>query len=452
MPSIVQLREQLTHFVWRDRLESIPTPRRWLIQAARTLYVVVRDVAEGQLTLRAMSLVYTTLLSLVPLLAVSFSVLKGFGVESRIESLMLNVLEPMGEKGIEITEKVIGFVGNVKAGVLGGVGLVLLFYTVVSLLQKIERSFNYTWRVSDARSFAQRFSDYLSVVVIGPVLVFAAVGLTASAMSNSVVDALRALPVMGMLFDAVGRLVPYMLIVAAFTMIYIFVPNTRVRLKSALIGGIVAGILWQSTGWAFAAFIVNSAKYTAIYSAFASLILFMIWLYLGWLILLIGASIAFYHQHPHHLRRSREVLRLSNREREALALQVGLLVGRAFHEGHPPPSETKLAHRLAATEDAVGIITHALRQQGLLHETRSPRGLAPTRSLENITLIELYNAVRGESIATERTAMVADPSVAAVTREVEQAIAGSLGERTLRDLVLEEVESSGRKPLAAANE
>ena len=124
MPSIVQLREQLTHLVWRDRLESIPTPRRWLIQAARTLYVVVRDIAEGQLTLRAMSLVYTTLLSLVPLLAVSFSVLKGFGVESRIESLMLNVLEPMGEKGIEITEKVIGFVGNVKAGVLGGVGLV----------------------------------------------------------------------------------------------------------------------------------------------------------------------------------------------------------------------------------------------------------------------------------------------------------------------------------------
>ncbi|KAA3626889.1 MAG: YihY/virulence factor BrkB family protein [Proteobacteria bacterium] len=452
MPSIVQLREQLTHLVWRDRLASIPAPRRWLVQAARTLYVVVRDIAEGQLTLRAMSLVYTTLLSLVPLLAVSFSVLKGFGVESRIESLMLNVLEPMGEKGIEITEKVIGFVGNVKAGVLGGVGLILLFYTVVSLLQKIERAFNYTWRVSDARSFAQRFSDYLSVVVIGPVLVFTAVGLTASAMSNSVVDALRALPVMGMLFDAVGRLVPYMLIVAAFTMIYIFVPNTRVRLKSALIGGIVAGILWQSTGWAFAAFIVNSAKYTAIYSAFASLVLFMIWLYLGWLILLIGASIAFYHQNPHHLRHSREVLRLSNREREALALQVGLLVGRAFHEGRPPLNEAELAHRLAATEDAVGIITHALCQQGLLHETHSPAGLAPTRSLENITLIELYNAVRGESIATERTAMVADSSVAAVTREVEQAIAGSLGERTLRDLVLEEIESSGRKPLAAANE
>lgn len=450
MPSVIQLKDQLLDRLWRDRLEAIPMPRRWLMQAARTLFVVARDLAEGQLTLRAMSLVYTTLLSLVPLLAVSFSVLKGFGVESRIEALMLNVLEPMGERGIEITEKVIGFVANVKAGVLGGLGLLLLFYTVVSLLQKIERAFNYTWRVSDARSFAQRFSDYLSVVVIGPVLVFSAVGLTATAMNHSVVETLRALPVMGYVFEAVGRLVPYMLIVTAFTVIYVFVPNTRVRLGSALVGGLVAGVLWQSTGWAFAAFIVNSAKYTAIYSAFASLILFMIWLYLGWLILLIGASIAFYHQHPRQLRRSREIIRLSNREREALALQIAVLVGRAFHTGQPPITLTHLAQELAATEEAIGIITRALRKNGVLSESHAPPGLIPARSLEKIALRDLLDAVRGESIATERSAMSAEPAVAKVTREMENAITRTLGERTLHDLVIQEVEAPA--PLTAANE
>lgn len=450
MPSLVQLKEQFIDRIWRDRLSELPAPRRWLMQAARTLYVVVRDIAAGQLTLRAMSLVYTTLLSLVPLLAVSFSVLKGFGVESRIESLLLNVLEPMGERGIEITEKVIGFVANVKAGVLGGVGLLLLFYTVVSLLQKIERAFNFAWRVSDARSFAQRFSDYLSVVVIGPVLVFGALGLTATAMNNSVVEALQALPVMGVIFDAAGRLVPYLLIVAAFTMIYVFVPNTRVRWGSAVVGAIVSGILWQSTGWAFAAFIVGSAKYTAIYSAFASLILFMIWLYLGWLILLTGASIAFYHQNPHHLRRSLGILRLGNREREAMALQIGLCVGRAFHQGRPPPDVGQLAQQLAVSDEAAGIITQALCRYGLLSETHQPKGLVPTRSLENIALTELLDAVRGDSIATERSAMNADHSVTTVAREVEDAIARSLGERSLRDLVIQEIGSPAK--LTAANE
>jgi len=361
MTNAVEIKQKLIDRIWVGKLEALEPPRRWFIQIARTVYVLVRDVAEGQLTLRAMSLVYTTLLSMVPLLAVSFSVLKGFGVHNQLEPLLLNFLAPMGERGVEITEKVIGFVSNVKAGVLGSLGLILLFYTVVSLMQKIERAFNYAWRVSDARSIAQRFSDYLSVIVIGPVLVFSAVGITASAQSNSVVEALRTLPFAGELFDAIGRLVPYLLIVVAFTVIYIFVPNTRVKLRSALLGGAIAGVLWETTGWAFAAFVVNSAKYTAIYSAFASLILFMIWLYVGWLILLVGSSIAFYHQHPEHPRRTRAVLRLGNREREALALQVSLIVGKAFHHGDPPVTRTDLAQRIGTPEEAVDIVALSQR-------------------------------------------------------------------------------------------
>ncbi len=435
MTNAVEIKKKLLERIWEGKLEAIEPPRRWFIQTARTVFVLVRDIAEGQLTLRAMSLVYTTLLSMVPLLAVSFSVLKGFGVHNQLEPMLLNFLAPMGERGVEITEKVIGFVSNVKAGVLGSLGLVLLFYTVVSLMQKIERAFNYAWRVSDARSIAQRFSDYLSVIVIGPVLVFSAVGITASAQSNSVVEALRALPLAGELFDAIGRLIPYFLIVVAFTVIYVFVPNTRVKLKSALLGGAIAGVLWETTGWAFAAFVVNSAKYTAIYSAFASLILFMIWLYVGWLILLVGSSIAFYHQHPEHLRRTRAVLRLGNREREALALQISLLVGKAFHHGEPPVNRADLAQRIGTPEEAVDIVTNALCRKELLRETREPLGLVPTRSLEQIALSELMDAVRGHSIASEQTGMITDDAINRLADEVDHAIARTLAARTLRDLV-----------------
>ncbi len=168
-------------------LASLPRWKAWAYGFLRIGYVVVRDLGDGMLTLRAMSLVYTTILSMVPLLAISFSVLKGFGVHNQIEPFLRNVLAPLGEQGLEISTRIIEFVENVQVGVLGFVGFILLFYTVVSLMQKIERAFNFTWHITQSRSFAQRFRDYLSVVVVGPVLVFASIGISGSLMSTSVV-------------------------------------------------------------------------------------------------------------------------------------------------------------------------------------------------------------------------------------------------------------------------
>jgi membrane protein len=269
-----------------------------------------------------MSLVYTTLLSLVPLLAVSFSVLKGFGVHNQLEPMLLNALEPLGEKAVEVTQSIIGFVDNMQVRVLGSLGLAMLLYTVLTLIKKIEQVFNYTWRAEEGRPFAQRFSQYLSVLLIGPVLFFSAVGLSASVRSSAFVDTVLSIEPFGTLIDALSRLVPFLLLAFAFAFIYVFVPNTRVRFRSAMIGALAAAFLWQTVGWMFARFMVSSTQYTAVYSSLAILILFMIWVYIAWLILLIGASIAFYHQHPEYLTiRSRE-LRLSNRLRERLALLV----------------------------------------------------------------------------------------------------------------------------------
>ena len=303
-------------------MSSLPWWKVLLIRVLRVFYVVIRDLLEGQLTLRAMSLVYTTLLAMVPLLAVTFSVLKGFGVHNQIEPLLLNFLRPMGERGVEVTSRIIGFVDSVKAGILGSIGFALLIYTVISLIQKIERACNDTWHVNRSRPLSQKFSDYLSVILIGPVLVFSALGITASVMSTAVVQKMVAIKVFGSLMELATKLVPYLLVIAAFTFVYIFVPNTRVRFRSALTGGLVAGVLWETSGWAFASFVVKSAKYTAIYSGFAILIMFMIWLYLSWLIVLVGASVAYYHQHPESVTSYRRELRLSNRMQEKLALLV----------------------------------------------------------------------------------------------------------------------------------
>ncbi|MGH8801561.1 MAG: YihY/virulence factor BrkB family protein [Casimicrobiaceae bacterium] len=164
---------------------------------------------------------------------------------------------------------------------------------MVSLVQKLEESFNVIWHVTQVRSLADRFSRYLSVLLIGPLLVFAALGITASAMSSGIAKEVLAFAPLGRFVFAAGKLAPYALVIGAFTFVYLFVPNTRVRFLPALVAGTVGGVMWQSAGWVFAAFVVSSARYSAIYSSFAILILFLIWLYLSWLVLLIGAAVSF---------------------------------------------------------------------------------------------------------------------------------------------------------------
>lgn len=323
------------------------------IHLARVLAAVVLDLTQGLVSMRAMSLVYTTLLSLVPLLAISFSVLKGFGAHNQMEPLLMQLLAPLGEKGAEITEQIIGFVENMNVGVLGSLGLGFLMLTVISLMQKIERAVNFAWRITQHRSFAQRFSSYLTVIVIGPVLVFSAVGITASLVAAPLVSEFAAIEPVGKLFESAARIVPFMLIVSAFTFLYIFMPNTRVRFGPALAGGLFAGMLWQTVGWVFASFVVTSGQYDAIYSAFATLILFLIWLYLGWLILLLGASISFYVQNPRYIGGSYAPPVLSLRQREAVVLMVMREIARGFYRLRPLASARALAESLQLPLDTV---------------------------------------------------------------------------------------------------
>ncbi|MDH3852179.1 MAG: YihY/virulence factor BrkB family protein [Deltaproteobacteria bacterium] len=425
--------------VWEVELSSLPWWKALLIRVLRVFYVVIRDLLEGQLTLRAMSLVYTTLLAMVPLLAVSFSVLKGFGVHNQIEPLLLNFLRPLGERGVEVTSRIIGFVDSVKAGILGSIGFALLIYTVISLIQKIERACNDTWHVNRSRPLSQKFSDYLSVILIGPVLVFSALGITASVMSTAVVQKMVAIKVFGSLMELATKLVPYLLVIAAFTFVYIFVPNTRVRFRSALTGGLVAGVLWETSGWAFASFVVKSAKYTAIYSGFAILIMFMIWLYLSWLIVLVGASVAYYHQHPESVTSYRRELRLSNRMQEKLALLVMFLVGNNYYDNLPALTLEEFAQSLNVPMEALEPIMEALEGYGLLSQTANePPTYLPARPLDTAELKDVLDAVRGanEIVDLKPQSESAELAVDQLVDHIDQAMAGALRGSTLKDLAL----------------
>lgn len=343
----------------------------WWHRLLRLLALLSHELAKGQLSLRAMGLVYTTLLALVPLLAVSFSMLKAFGVHNQIEPLLGRLLAPLGRQGEDLTHQIVTFVSHVKVGVLGTVGLLFLFLTAISLIQKIEEAFNYVWRVPRPRSLARRFSEYLSVITVGPLLVFSAIGITASVTNSEVARRIIAVEPFGSAMLAAGRLLPYLFVIGAFMFLYLFVPNARVRLRSAFVGALVGGVLWQSTGLLFAFFGAASTQWTAVYSGFAIVLLFMVWLYLSWLILLIGSQIAYYHQHLEQLHLGEGRLPLSNRMKERAGLVIMYLVAETHLRGGLPWSADALARRLNMQYEAVRDLAAALTRRGFLLEAAS---------------------------------------------------------------------------------
>ena len=417
--------------LWTKPSADAPRPLLWLQFALRFPFALLRDVIEGQLTLRAMSLVYTTLLSIVPLIAFSFSVLKGFGVHHEIRPLLVNVLMPLGPRGAEIADAIIAFVDRVRVDVLGAVGLVFLIGTVLSLIQKIEEACNYVWQVDRSRSFTRLVSEYLSILLIGPVLMVAALALIATISSSSVVSRIAVIEPFGMTLLLVGKVTPFVLVILTFTFVYGYVPNTHVRPSSAFIGGTTAGVLWTLAGKLFASFIATSTQYTAIYSGFAIGIVALIWLHLSWLILLLGADVAFYWQHPLALRRGRSAPDPAGGTREQLALAVMYAVGSEFVRGRPGWTVPALVAHLGMPGRELGSVLRALRRSGLILETEDSR-FVPARDLASIALTDVLTAVR----ESQGDHDVRPPApVTAVATEVNAAIMGALGTRTVRDLI-----------------
>ncbi|MCP4331255.1 MAG: YihY family inner membrane protein [Gammaproteobacteria bacterium] len=429
--------DQLKEYVWGYNASADSAPRSHWRHFLQIATMASRDLMGGMITLHAMSLVYTTLLSMVPLLAVSISVLKGFGVHDQLEPALANFLAPIGEKSAEITAQIIGFVENMKIGVLGALGLVMLIYTAISLIQKIESAFNHTWRLKSNRSLMQRFSDYLSVIMVGPVLVFSAVGITASLGSNYIVEILHSLPYMSALLQMIGKLLPFLLVIAAFTFIYLLVPNTRVKIGSALYGAVIAGGLWQTSGILFTSFIGSSAKYTAIYSGFAVLLVFMIWLYLSWVILLIGASISFYHQNPEQLKWRKKNLHLSARLRDRLALQAMVSIARAYdRQSDLDPSLDNLAADQQVPAIVLERMLDALADDDLvtLSADIPPRYL-PGASLQRIRLLDIMRSARNAEDEGQSDVLRSDAEVSRLLQDLEQRLVAHLEDQTLAEFL-----------------
>ena len=433
---LYKFKSTLTKKIWEPRLDELPRGKAWTLKSLRVAIIILRDWWEGQLALRATGLVYITLLSMVPLLALAFSVVKAFGMNNIIAPLLQNMLAPLGEKGAEVAGRLLEFVQNMRVGVLGSLGLIFLLYTVLSMIGQIADSLNYIWRVKETRPMIQRFNQYLSVLLIGPVLVVAAIGITASITDTELVRHLLQVQALGVVAYAFSQILPYILISIAFIFIYAFMPNMRVNPSAAFIGGVVAGFLWGLVGWVFASLVVTSTRYDAIYSSFAILIMFLIWIYLNWLIMLLGASVSFYVQFPEYLR-LHGALKLSIRVKEKLALLVLYFISLHYRQGLPPWTIEKLSSHFNVATEAVEYVVLELERTGvLLRNNDDPPCFVPARALEIIKIIDVLNLIRtaGEEEGIEIYHLPANAKVDALIVQIDSVIDSTVENRTFSDL------------------
>ncbi|MEO5863771.1 MAG: YhjD/YihY/BrkB family envelope integrity protein [Nitrospiraceae bacterium] len=417
-------------------LDAVPRIQRLALHALRLVIAVGVEFRFRLLDARAAGLVYTTLLSLVPFLAVMFSVLKAFGGHHQIAPLLNQVFEPLGPKGAEATSHIIGFVDNLKVGVLGTVGVAGLFYTTYSLIDKIEQALNAIWRVKQGRTWARKFTDYLSVVLVGPVLIFTAVGLLASVQSHALVDRVRDIQPFGTLLIWTAELMPFVLLCGVFTFIYKFVPNTLVTTRAALLGGLTAALLWGLTGEAFATFVAASGKYSAIYSSFAVLVLFLLWLYAGWLIILLGAQVSFFIQHPAAYRAQFLWQRDTPAIRERLVLDILTRVGRRHMRGNGPMRPADLANELGLPPALLEDRLAELLDQGLLARMSEPEGIGLVKPPELMALTDVLRLIHKGQGANLGSSNKPGEPIDALLRRRDAAIAESLEGMTLHSLIV----------------
>lgn len=406
--------------------------RRKTLRFLHGLVLVVRNFLEHRSLLRASALSFTTILSLVPLLALAFAILKGLGVQNSLEPL---ILQRFTVGSGEVVDKIITYINNTKMGSVGAIGLVFLVVTVVSLLGNIEEAFNDIWGVEGQRSIYRRFSDYLSVVVSGPLLVLAAVSITTSMQSQSFVLWILQQSYVGDLLLLVFQVVPYLIIWIAFFSLYVFMPNTKVRLKSALFGGILAGTIWQVAQWGFIHFQIGVAKYNAIYGTLAALPVFMAWIYTSWIIVLFGVEVVVAHQSRKAFLHDYQPAELSYATREALALVILLTVAGSFYREERPWTLERLADERHVPLRTARKLLAKLVASGYLLIAEGKGTYYPARDLEHIRVGTLIRDLKhqGGEIPLAESGQLGE-----MTRELIQKL-DRLADEALADLTLKDL-------------
>ncbi|MEJ2155182.1 MAG: YhjD/YihY/BrkB family envelope integrity protein [Desulfobacteraceae bacterium] len=409
--------------IWQLSKEDLNRPKGLLLKPIRIVLLTIRGYVKDNCALQASALTFYTLLSIVPVVAMAFGIAKGFGLEQRLQSQLY--LEFAGQE--EVLSKVIDFANslleNTKGGLIAGIGVVLLFWSAIKVLNHIENTLNHIWKVK-ARSFVRKFTDYLTILIISPLLVIvsSSANVFITTQVKAITGKLALLEAASPVIYTMLKLLPFGLIWLLFFMIYIIMPNTQVRILSALAAGVISGTIYQLTQGIYISAQVLVSKYNAIYGSFAALPLFLFWLQISWMIVLLGAEIAYAHQHVSHYTMATDYRKTSPDFRRRYALHILRLIIQRFQNGSPPMTIEQISKHLKAPFLLVEQLTEQLCDGGLISKVEGKKGndpfsLQPARDIHTITIASVIEALdkRGKKHFPAEN----DPAFAAVSQAVD---------------------------------
>lgn len=442
-PLFERLRDFFAEKIWAVRVADLRRGKALLYRSSRIGYSTVRGFFANRLTVRAAALTYYSVLSVVPFLAFAFAILKGFGAyASFIETTARPYLRQTFGGNPELLgslERILLFVDRTGVSTLGAVGLLLLVYTCVSLLSSVEDTLNEIWGATTKRSFLRQVTDYVTLLVTTPLLVVAAGAVVTAAQSSRVVLFLRDALGLGGVIDFLLHFTSLAVVALAFFAIYTILPNVRTRPASAAIGAAVAAVLWQLALVLYVRFQVGVSSYNALYSVLSAIPIFLVWTYISWVVVLIGAQVAASHQNERVVRQRFRARRADQELRETLAVVVAAHVARDFLAGKPTSGAAALADLLEVPALTIEEILDALVRAGLLAQAATGRVVRylPTRELDTIRVRDVKDALRRDAQAEAVRAEVErhiEPALQRVLRAAEEESRSSPQNVTLREL------------------
>lgn len=433
-----KLLDYLKTGIWQIPLATVPRPKASFIRLLRIILLTVRGFAKDNCALRASALTFYTLLSIVPVAAMAFGIAKGFGFEKLLEKQIIASFAGQEEAILKIIDFAHSLLENTKGGVIASIGIVLLFWSVFKILNHIENAMNHIWSVA-SRSYGRKFSDYLAIMLICPILVIisSSMNVYITAQVTAITGKVALLAMVSPLIFWVLKMIPYVLIWFLFTLIYMVMPNTRITFTSGILAGITAGTIFQISQSIYISAQIIVAKYNAIYGSFAALPLFLIWLQLSWLIVLLGAEISYAHQNVASFEFEPDYRQTSNAFNKLLALLISHLLVKSFEAGNDPATVRQISQHLQIPPRLIEEIIEDLVDSGILSPTSAnlqETAYQPARDINVMSIGFIIGALenKGTSLKVTRTREI--EALSEALQSFQNEVEKSPANRLLKDI------------------
>lgn len=427
MKKIIQNILKLYHFlfkdIWQFSNKRTSPLRAFFIKQIKIFIITIKGFMDNKVVLRASSLTYFSLMSVVPIVAMAFGIAKGFGMDKLLEQELSNKLEGQQEVLNWIIQFANSMLQRTQGGVVAGVGLILLFYSVMSILGNIEASFNFIWEVKKGRTLFRKFADYLAIMIIAPVIIILSSSVTVyiTTQIEYILESIKFLGFFSPLIRVFINLIPYVLIWFLFSFIYIVMPNTNVRFGPAILAGMVAGTIFQITQWGYVKFQIGVSSYNAIYGSFAALPLFMLWVQIGWLIVLFGAELSYAAQNFEKYEYELEANQISAGYKKSLSLLVMNFIVKRFSRGEPAPTIDEISGTLEMPSRIVREIINHLHEAGLISkvvgDVYKEYGYQPSVDIGQLTIKNVFDKL--DSTGVNNLAIASVPEMQSINQLIQ---------------------------------